>query len=158
LLLQARSRDERYDAEKVGQALAARGVVDGKWKLEQGDVEVSPVREGEGVIATAIKVPLSDKHDLIRAAVVAAAQVADETGTRVIDPQLADTVAERDAERVAEQYGRTARYAGEMLGVPEAIAASFGPPPETGLKPTTKVILGLLGIFLFIYLVIEKIF
>ena len=156
LLLQARSRDERYDAEKVAQALTARGASADRWKLEAGEVELAVVREGADVVATSVGVPLSDRHELIRAAVVAAAQIANETGNRVIDPQLAANVSEADVERVVEQFTRTAKYAGEMLGLPEAIAASFAPPPETGLKPTTKAILGVIGFLFFVYLVLEK--
>jgi hypothetical protein len=156
LLLQARSRDERYDAEKVSQVLAARGVLDGRWKLEAGEVEVSLVREGDAVVATSIGVPLTDRDELLRAALAAASQVAVETEVRLIDPQLAADVAERDAERVAEQFGRTARYAGEMLGLPEAVAASFGPPPESGMSSAAKVVLGLGAFLVFIYLVLEK--
>ena len=60
----------------------------------------------------------------------------------VHDPQLLRRVTTADEAAIEAQYLRTARWAGEMMGLPEAVAASFAPPKE-GLSTETKLLLGL---------------
>ena len=147
LLLQTGQAGVPVDLEKVDAALGRRELVtrpDGVklWKLKSGEVEVRPLVEGGVPVATEVRVPLSDKLELIREAVVEGAALAAESELKLYDPQLSRTLCASDDGPVAEQFLRTAKYAGEMMGLPEAVYASFAP-PEQGMKTGTKVILGI---------------
>ncbi|MBX5482309.1 MAG: hypothetical protein IRZ16_10810 [Myxococcaceae bacterium] len=162
LLLQTSQAGLPYEVAKVDAALAARGVTDRGdgfrvWKLKAGEVEVRAVVEGGTTVATELRVPLSDKLDLIRELVQQGAALAEEAGARLYDPQLSRTLGAQDDGVVANSFLATARYAGEMMGVPEAVFASFGP-PETGLKPGTKVALGLIGLVAVVWFVVDALF
>jgi len=113
---------------------------------------VGVLREGGQVVATELRVTLSERTELMREAVTEAAELAAQAEVRLVDPQLGRGLSATDAETVAEQYLRTARYAGEMMGLTEAVAASFPDPTPTGFRPTTKVVLGLLAFFFLLYL------
>ncbi len=159
LLLQPPEPGAPFDPSPVEQALEARGATvrpDGArvWTLPAGEVEVRRLLEGAQARACELRIPLSEKLDLVRALVVESAELAQQTGTRLMDPQLGRDIGPKDEGVVAEQFLRTARYAGEMMGLPEAVAASFAPPDE-GLKPGTKVALGLLAVGAFVWLLVE---
>jgi hypothetical protein len=148
-----------YDSARVDALLEERGVTrrpDGMrvWRLKFGDVEVGELREGVQLVATEVRVPLSDKTDLVREAVEEAAALAAAAELRLIDPQLGRTLTANDSASVADQFLVTARYAGEMLGVSEAVAASYAPPPE-GMSPGLKVVLGIGGLLIFLYLLMD---
>ena len=81
-------------------------------------------------------------------------ELAQATGTRLFDPQLCRDVGAKDEGLVADQFLRTARYAGEMMGVPEAVGASFAA-PDDGLKPGTKVVLGLFAVGAALWFLVE---
>ena len=162
LLLQPLEAGTHYDPEPVEALLTARGIhhrTDGSrmWRLKNGDVEVRRLAEGGVVVATELKVTLSDKTDLIGELVREAVVLAGEAGLRVVDPSLAKTLSEKDDGLVTDNYLRTARYAGEYMGVSEAVVASYGPAEETGLKPGTKVLLGLIAFFFLLYLLVDKV-
>lgn len=146
-----------YDAERVDALLAERGVVTGPdggrtWRLKNGEIDVGTLREGGQVVATELRVVLSDRDELMREVVVEGAELAAQAEVRLVDPQLGRALSARDVEAVAEQYLRTARYAGEMMGLTEAVAASFPDPSSSiGMKLSTKVILGVLGFFFLLY-------
>lgn len=155
LLWQSGERDTPYPLEAVEAALASRGLIvrpDGgrTWVLKSSPVELGAVKEAGVQVATELRLSLSDRDVSIRELVVeASAFAAAVEGIVLFDPQLMRHVTERDADAVAEQYLRTARYAGEMLGVPEAVAASFAPPEETKLlTPGMKVVLLIIGALL----------
>lgn len=146
-----------YDAARVDALLSERGVVarpDGgrTWRLKSGDVDVGVLREGGQVVATELRVMLSERTELMREAVTEAAALAAQGEVRLVDPQLGRALSASDAETVAEQYLRTARYAGEMMGLTEAVAASFPDPSPSGFRPTTKVVLGILVFFFLLYM------
>ncbi|XXF76424.1 hypothetical protein P2318_25700 [Myxococcaceae bacterium GXIMD 01537] len=147
-----------YDSARVDALLAERGVSgtpDGgrTWRLKNGEISVGAVREGGQVVATELRVPLSDRTELIREVVTEAAALAQSAEVRLVDPQLSRNISASDDGNIAEQYVRTARYAGEMMGVSEAMGASFpDPTAQEGFRPTTKVVLGILGFFLLLYL------
>lgn len=160
LLLQTGQAGVPVDPAKVDAALSRRSLGvrgDGVrlWHLEAGDLEIVPLIEGGVLVATSLGVPLSDKLELIRAAVVEGAALASEAELKLYDPQLSRTLGAQDEGLVADQFLRTARYAGEMMGVPEAVYASF-PPPEQGLKSGTRVLLGIVGFLVVLYLVVER--
>ncbi len=160
LLLQAAEPGSPYDVAKVDAALLARGVAGApsarRWALKHGEVEVGQVVEGGRTVATELKVPLSDRLDLVRELVVAASALAGEVGVMLCDPQLARAVAARDEGLVADQFLRTAKYAGEMMGVSEAVAASYSTEDVGALKPGTKVLLGLIAVLVVMYLVVDR--
>ncbi|WP_224365171.1 hypothetical protein [Hyalangium versicolor] len=125
------------------------------WRLKHGDVEVGTLREGGQVIATELRVGLSDKTDLVREVVEEAAALAASAEARLVDPQLGKQLSANDSGAVADQFLRTARYAGEMMGVSEAVAASYAPPPE-GLPTGLKVLLLIGGGFFVLYLLVSS--
>ncbi|WP_407739325.1 hypothetical protein [Hyalangium sp.] len=140
--------------------LSERGVLarpDGQriWRLKSGDVEVGLVRENGEVIATELRVPLSDKTELVREAVEEGATLATAAEARLIDPQLGRSLTANDSGAVADQFLRTARYAGEMMGVSEAVAASYAAPPE-GMPVGFKVLLALAGGGFLLYLLVSS--
>lgn len=162
LLLQTGQAGTPYDVTKVDAALASRGLTarpDGTrvWKLKSGEVELRALVEGGVTVATELRMPLSDKTDLVRELVPAAAEVAKEAGVRLYDPQLSRTLTGTEDGLVSDQFLATARYAGEMMGVPEAVYASFSP-PQAGMKPGTKVVLGLAGLIFVVWLLVDRLF
>lgn len=116
------------------------------WVLPQGRCEVSPVREQGTVRAMAIGVPLSDRLDLMRAMLVAASGLAAGLNMTLFDPALLKAVGASDEEAVTARYLDMARYAGEFQGDSGALLASYGAAEPEGLKPATKVMLGLIGL------------
>ncbi len=70
-----------YDSARVDALLTERGAAarpDGVrvWRLKHGDVEVGELREGGQLVATELRVPLSDKMDLVREVVEEGATLA----------------------------------------------------------------------------------
>jgi hypothetical protein len=160
LLLQPKEIGAPYDPAPIETLLTARGAAaagpDGSrvWRLKHGDVEVRPLKENGVVVATELKVTLSDKTELIRELVVEGVALAGEAGVRLVDPSLAKTVSLSDEASIAEQFLRTARYAGEYMGVSTAVIASYGT-EDPGMKPGTKVLLGIAAFFVVIFLLVE---
>jgi hypothetical protein len=149
-----------YDGTRVDALLLERGAVarpDGQrvWRLKGGDVEVGVLREGGQVIATELRIPLSDKLELIREVVEEGATLAAAAEVRLVDPQMGRSLTANDSGAVADQFLRTARYAGEMMGLSEAVAASYAPPPE-GMPVGLKVLLVIGGGFLLLYLLVDQ--
>jgi hypothetical protein len=159
LLLQSPAPGAPFEPARVDEVLRGRAVEerpDGArlWRLKAGEVEVRRLVEGGAELACVLRVPLSDKLDLVRELVVEGSTVAQEAGARLYDPQLSRTLNASDEGLVADQFLRTARYAGEMMGLPEAVGASFAVPDE-GLKPGTKVLLGLLAVGALLWVLME---
>jgi hypothetical protein len=148
-----------FDSARVEALLEARGAKalpsGGRaWQLEYGAVELHPLREGGQWVATEVRVPLSDRTDLVREVVSRVAEVAKEAEVRLFDPQLGRALSAQDDGLVSEQYERTARYAGETLGMVEALPISTVTESE-GFQPTTKFFFGVLGFFVLLYLVMD---
>jgi hypothetical protein len=149
-----------YDSARVEALLAEKGTVvrsDGQrvWRLKNGDVELGELREGGQLIATELRIHLSDRTELVREAVEEGAALAAAAEVRLIDPQLGRQLSANDSGAVADQYLRTARYAGEMMGVSEAVAASYAPPPE-GIPAGLKVLAVLGGGLILLYLLADS--
>lgn len=159
LLLQSAIAGEPYDPTRVEALLADKTTVRGDgtrlWRLQHGEVEVRPLMEGGKAIATEVKVPLLSTLELIREVVVTGAELAKSAGVTLFDPQLMRPLNASDEGAVADQYLRTARYAGEMAGVSEAIGIGQ-PPVEEGMKPGTKVFLGIAAFFLVLYFIANR--
>jgi hypothetical protein len=162
LLLQPSASDQPFDLKRVEEALAARGVSAPdpvglrRWTLADGEVEVEAVLEAGQPVALAVKIPLSDKLELLSEGLKAAGGLAEACTLKLVDPQLSRVVGEKDEGAVTEQFQRTARYAGEMVGLPEAVSASFQPEAQ-GIKPMTKVLFGLGALFLLLYWAVDAI-
>lgn len=161
LLLQPSSQKLPFDVKAVEQQIAARGgTSEGesvrRWVLTSGALALEPVLEAGQPVALALKIPLGDRTELLAEALKAAAEVAQALTLKLVDPQLSRVVNEKDEGAVTEQFQRTARYAGEMLGLPEAVTASFQPEPQ-GLSPTGKVVLGLIAVAIILYFVVDAI-
>jgi hypothetical protein len=159
LLLLPREPTVPFDPAPLEAALSARGLTGApeggrRWRLKSGEVELRPMREAGKPVGAELHVPLSDKLELIREAVVEGVVLAEQAGLRLVDPQLGKVLAASDEGLVADQYFKTAKYAGEMLGVSEALYASI-PPPQEGLKPGTKVLLGIIGFITLLAIVLE---
>lgn len=159
LLLQPEDPQAPFDPAALEAALSARGLTGApegarQWRLSRGTVEVRPLVEGGKQVGTELRVPLSDQLDLIREVVEQGVLLAREASLRLVDPQLGKALREGDAEQVAAQYLATARYAGEMLGVSEALYASIPPAPE-GLQPGTKVMLGIAALVVLVIVLLE---
>jgi len=161
LLLQAAEPGAPYAADRVKERLSSRGLTfapDGSavWRLKQGEVEVRPLNEGGQQVATELRVPLSDKTALMSELLTEATGVAEEAQVRLFDPQLSRGVSFRDEGAVTDQFHRSARYAGEMLGVSEALPASFAA-EEPGLKAGTKVLLGVIALIALVLFLADRI-
>ena len=159
LLLQSTVPGSPYDSTRVDALLLEKGAKarsDGQrvWRLKSGDVEVGELREGGQLIATELRIPLSDRTELVREAVEEGATLASAAGVRLVDPQLGRHLSANDSGAVADQYLRTARYAGEMMGISEAVSASYAAPPE-GIPTGFKVLALLGGGLLLLYLLAD---
>ncbi len=151
LLLQPLEPGAPYDPSVAEARLADRAArrPDGTllWRLPHGELEVRTLVEGGRAIATELRVPLTGNLDLAREAVTEGVALADAAGACLFDPQLGKRLSAGDDGLVADRYLRVARYAGEMVGISEAVGVGQAP-PEEGLKPGTKVLLALAGFFL----------
>ncbi len=162
LLIQPKEPGTPWDPAPFDQLIHARGAfanADGTrtWRLKAGDVQVRLLIEGGKPIATELRVELSDKLETIRELVVEASAIAETSNARVVDPQLSKTITSKDEGLVADQYLRTAQYAGQYAGVSTAVIASYGSAEQDeGMKPGTKVLLALTGFFVLVYFLVEK--
>ncbi|WP_143178007.1 hypothetical protein [Cystobacter ferrugineus] len=159
LLLQSMVPGTPFDGARLETLLVARGAkaLPGgghAWLLEQGSVEVHPLREGGQWVATELRVPLSDRDTLVREVVSQAAELAKEAEMRLFDPQLGRELSAHDTQVVADQYQRTARYASEMLGLASAMPMPSATENQ-GFQPTTRWVLTVLGFFFVLYLVVN---
>lgn len=129
LLFQSSVPGEPYDPEATRSALLARGATEeasGTLALRvQGErVEIRPLTEGGAVIATEVRLPLGGGDPFVREMVAEGVAVAQAAGCRLFDPQIMRPLTPADAGAVAEQYARTARYAGEMGGASDVLGAA----------------------------------
>jgi hypothetical protein len=120
-------------------------------RLKGGDVEVMRLSEGGKILATEIRVPISDKPDLARETFVEVMDVASKLGLRVVDPQLARSVVLNDEAAIVSAFMRQANFAGNYSGVSAAVPANFGE-LEPGMKPGMKlaVVIGAVAFALYV--------
>lgn len=162
LLIQPKEPGTPWDPKPFDQLLHERGAfaaADGTrtWRLKAGDVQVRLLIEGGKPVATELRVELSDRLDTIRELVLESTALAETANARVIDPQLSKTITSKDEGLVADQYLRTAQYAGQYAGVSTAVIASFGSAEQDeGMKPGTKVLIAVVGFFVLVYFFVEK--
>lgn len=159
-LLQPQAHGGVLPLEQVEAALKDKGATqrpDGAWvwAFPRGDVVGLPLREGGQVIAFELKVPLKDTTELVAAVLRAAAELAEALGLRLLDPQLNRAVKFDAEDAVGDQYLDHARYAGEYLGVSDALGAStLAHRPDESPSPTLRILLALIvfAVVLFITL------
>lgn len=153
LIYQAKEAGQPFDPAAVETQLAQRGAAqrpDGTWvwRLPPGEVELFRVQENGACVGLDLKVPLSEKTELVRAAVAEGALLAVAADVRLVDPHLNKALGPLDGELVADEYTRTARYAGEYLGVAEAVHASFDAGRQQGSSGLSGKLLLVFAVFL----------
>lgn len=152
LLIQAKTPGKPFARELALGALAKAGATldaegRGAWRLPKGEVEVSPLTEGGACVGLEVKVPLSDRTDLLEAVVRALADVVEQGPVRAVDPQRSAEASVTGLASMTDEFFRLARHAGEYHGVSEAVGlTSYAQPPET--FSTTSRLLGALLAFL----------
>jgi hypothetical protein len=158
LLVQSMTPGVAYDPAPAEAAFDAKGALllpDGsrRLRLKHGDIELRRLVEAGAVMATEVKVPISDKPDLVRETLVETVGVAQALGLKVVDPQLARSVVLNDEAAVADTFLRTADFAGRYSGVSAAVSDNFGQ-LDPALKPGTKaaIVIVCLGIALYLFL------
>ncbi|AKQ64462.1 hypothetical protein A176_001374 [Myxococcus hansupus] len=165
MLLQTMTPGTPYEAARVDALLSQKGATarpDGvrRWSFKHGDVEIGELREGGQVVATELRVPLSDRTDLVREVLAEAVKLATEAGARLVDPQLGRPLTTQDDSSVLEQYVRTARYAGEVAGMPDALGAGSyameSSTTSTGFQLSGRFLLIAIGILVALYLVVDS--
>lgn len=156
LLLQAKTPGEPFLREPVVAALVAAGAkLDaegrGTWRLPKGDVEVAPLLEAGAVLGLEVRVPLSDRAELLDAAVKALVELAGPASVRLLDPQRGSEVDPGSLAAMTEEFFRLARHAGEYGGVSEALGLSSWAQPEESSSATSRVLLALGAFLLALY-------
>ncbi|MBL8922300.1 MAG: hypothetical protein JNJ54_25845 [Myxococcaceae bacterium] len=114
------------------------------WRFAVGDVVTLPLREAGAVTGVELKIPFSDRLELLNAVVPAAVELARTLNLRVVDPQLARTVLDPDVGAVSDEFLRIARYAGQYYGIGDALPMAAVGPAEEGMSPAVKGLLALL--------------
>ncbi|MBM7114337.1 hypothetical protein I3V78_12320 [Archangium primigenium] len=159
MLLQSLVPGTPFDNARVEELLIARGakaLPSGGllWRLNHGEVEVHPLREGGQWIATEIRVPLVDRTELVREVLVEGAALSEQAQVRFFDPQLGRELTRREDEAVADQYKRTVRYASDTLGMVDAMPLPT-PQEKQGFEPTTRFFVGVIAFFVVLYLLVN---
>ncbi|GHG63297.1 hypothetical protein GCM10012319_02760 [Comamonas sp. KCTC 72670] len=154
-----------YEAARVDALLTQKGATarpDGarRWSFKHGDVDIGELREGGQVVATELRIALSDRTDLVKEVLAEAVGLASQAGVRLMDPQLSRPLTSQDDAGVVEQYVRTARYAGEVAGLPDALGAgSYAMESSStakGFQLSGRFLLIAMGILLALYLVVDS--
>jgi hypothetical protein len=146
----------RLDLDAVEQALTARALPrrpDGVWvvTLAAKELELSVMKENGVPIALQLRVPLSDQTRVIDEAVKWALELAPELRLRLLDPQL-NSVLTTVTSSVADEFLRQARYAGEFVGVGDAVGATTLAHQQEGITSTTRLTLAVLVFAVVAYL------
>jgi hypothetical protein len=135
LLLQPPTQGPAHDSAATLAAFVAKGATaraDGHHVLTFGrtEVELRPVKEAGLVVATEVKLQLGRETAFIAPLLALVMEVARAQKLRVIDPSQSKELVETDGASLEESYRRTAEYAGEFLGVGDALGRMADPVPE----------------------------
>jgi hypothetical protein len=147
LLLQPDAVGAPFAKDVIEAVLRDRGAVtrsDGAlvWKLKAGEVTVLPLREAGAVTGLELKLPFSDRFELVTELLATAVDVARMNALRVVDPQLGRTVTEVDGGAITDEYLRISRYAGAYFGLGDALPVSMAPvTDDETMSPTMKLVL-----------------
>ncbi|MCU0701676.1 MAG: hypothetical protein MUC96_34645 [Myxococcaceae bacterium] len=150
LLLQPEVAGAAFARDVIEAVLRDRGAVtrgDGAlvWKLKAGEVTVLPLRESGAITGLELKLPFSDRHELVSELLASAVDVARTNALRVVDPQLGRTVSEVDGGAITDEYLRISRYAGAYFGLGDALPVALpqASDDET-VSPVMKAVLAVL--------------
>jgi|CXWL01.1.fsa_nt_gi hypothetical protein len=148
LLLQPALSGAPFETDGVEAALTERKAVqraDGAWviALPHGELEISPLREEGQLKALVMKVPLSHQLELIREALHWGLDLTRETGLSLVDPRVSRALSIADEGSLTDAYFQTAKYAGEYMGVSEAVLASYGTHEPVGISVQAKVFIAI---------------
>jgi hypothetical protein len=146
-----------FDVDRAEAALLSRGAnrrPDGalNWPLPMALVEVYRVLEAGQPVALTFKVPLTAAPELLQEVLYQGKEVAVAGGGVLVDPNLGRAVSLADESAVADSYLRTLRYAGEYLGVGEAVSAMPVSHYAVDQNPSTLRRTLVLGILFFVAL------
>ncbi len=111
------------------------------WRFPAGDVVALPLKEAGVVTGLELKVPFSDRTDLLATVLTSGVELARTLSLRLVDPQLARTVLEADAGSVIDEFLRIARYAGQYYGIGDALPMAVAPSQEAGMSPFVRAVL-----------------
>jgi hypothetical protein len=161
LLLQSMTAGVAYDPVPAEAAFDAKGAVllpDGtrRFRLKNGDVVVQRLSEAGAVVATEVKVPISDKADLARETLIEVVGIAQGLGLKVVDPQLSRSVQLNDEAALADKFMQNADFAGRYSGVSAAVPANFGD-MDPALKPGTRLFLVIGAVALVLWIIVSAI-
>jgi hypothetical protein len=147
LLLQPEAAGAPFAREVIEAVLRDRGAVtrgDGAlvWKLKAGEVTVLPLREAGAVTGLELKLPFSERYELVTELLASAVDVARLNALRVVDPQLGRPVTEVDGGAITDEFLRISRYAGAYFGLGDALPVSMTPvSDDEAVSPTMKLVL-----------------
>jgi hypothetical protein len=161
LLMQSMTVGVAYDPAPAEAAFDAKGAVllpDGtrRFRLNGGDVSVQRLVEGGAVVATEVRVPISDKADLVRETLIEVVGIAQGLGLKVVDPQLTRSVLLNDEAAVADRFLQNADFAGRYSGVSAAVPANFGD-QDPALKPGTRMFLVIGAVAFVLWMIVSSI-
>ncbi len=137
LLLQPSTPGAPLDIDQLEAAVLAQGATrrgDGglSWTVDRQELGVRRLLEGGVCRALEVRVPYHERTTALEAAFPLVVAAAEQAGVIVSDPQLNHAVRLDNLASVVDAFRRASRYAGEMMGVSEAVGASF--PPRTPLE------------------------
>lgn len=161
LLMQSMTAGVAYDPAATEAAFDAKGAVllpDGtrRFRLKGGDVVLRRLVEGGAVVATEVKVPMSDRPDLVRETLIEVVGIAQGLGLKVVDPQLTRSVLLNDEAAIADRFMQNADFAGRYSGVSAAVPANFGD-HDPALKPGTRMFLVIGAVAFVLWLIVSSI-
>jgi hypothetical protein len=148
-VLQAPEAGSALDVAPIEAAIREKGGLtrgDGAlvWRFPMGDVLTLPLREAGVVTGLELKVPFSDRTELLSATISAAVELARALNLRVVDPQLSRTILDVDAGAATDEYLRISRYAGQYFGLGDALPMAVEASQDEGLSPAVKGVLAFL--------------
>lgn len=99
-----------------------------------------PLREAGALLGLQVRVPFSDRTELLTQALAASVELAREKAFAVVDPQLGRTVLELDGASVSDSFLQISRYAGQYFGLGDALpmASSMTEAQDDAMSPLTK--------------------
>jgi hypothetical protein len=142
LLLQPNTVGEAFPFEAVIASLTARGAQnsgsDG-WALptRAGLLHVRSLLEQQAMVALEVQIELTENPILLREAATLLLDIAKETSTRVIDPQLARAIALSDLGEMETRYLESSAYAGNFPGYSQTVGMAPPPRTSTGINSQT---------------------
>ncbi len=142
LLLQSSAVGETFPLEAVIVSLTERSAQksdNGGWMLRTraGMLQFRQLLEQNATVALEVQIQLTENAALLREASTLLLDVAKQTNTRVIDPQLARAVTLNDLGEMESRYLESSAYAGNFPGYSQTVGMATPPRPSTGISSRT---------------------